>query len=77
MGCAKNCPKTCHGVKTLSRQHDLSENTQLYEIWVTYAMDSVSEVTQLLIAWSEGDESALERLAPLVQAELKRIALRS
>ncbi|MCI0541791.1 MAG: sigma-70 family RNA polymerase sigma factor [Verrucomicrobiales bacterium] len=37
-------------------------------------MDSSSEVTQLLIAWSEGDESALERLAPLVQAELKRIA---
>ena len=37
-------------------------------------MDSSSEVTQLLIAWSDGDESALERLAPLVQAELQRIA---
>src|SRR5574341_625304 len=37
-------------------------------------MDSSPKVTQLLIAWSDGDESALEQLAPLVQAELKRIA---
>ena len=37
-------------------------------------MDSAPEVTQLLIAWSDGDESALERLAPLVEAELQRIA---
>ena len=37
-------------------------------------MDSSSEVTQLLITWSDGDESALEKLAPLVQAELQRIA---
>lgn len=37
-------------------------------------MDSAPEMTQLLIAWSDGDESALERLAPLVQAELQRIA---
>ncbi|MBI3422336.1 MAG: sigma-70 family RNA polymerase sigma factor [Acidobacteria bacterium] len=32
------------------------------------------EVTQLLLAWSNGDESALERLAPLVYAELHRLA---
>jgi RNA polymerase sigma factor (TIGR02999 family) len=31
-------------------------------------------VTQLLRAWSEGDESALERLLPLVEAELRRRA---
>src|SRR5262245_8425651 len=31
-------------------------------------------VTQLLMAWGEGDESALERLAPLVYEELRRIA---
>ncbi len=37
-------------------------------------MDSVPEMTQLLVAWSDGDASALERLAPLVQAELQRIA---
>jgi RNA polymerase sigma factor (TIGR02999 family) len=32
------------------------------------------EVTQLLVAWSHGDEAALARLAPLVQAELRRLA---
>jgi RNA polymerase sigma factor (TIGR02999 family) len=31
-------------------------------------------VTQLLRAWSEGDEAALERLAPLVENELHRLA---
>jgi RNA polymerase sigma factor (TIGR02999 family) len=35
---------------------------------------SPNEVTQLLIAWSEGDESALGKLAPLVEAELHRLA---
>jgi ECF sigma factor len=32
------------------------------------------ELTELPVAWSEGDEAALERLAPLVQAELHRLA---
>lgn len=32
------------------------------------------ELTELLVAWSDGDEIALERLAPLVQAELHRLA---
>jgi hypothetical protein len=35
---------------------------------------SGSEVTQLLLAWSAGDQSALEKLAPLVQQELHRLA---
>ena len=34
------------------------------------------EVTQLLLAWSEGDEAALEKLMPLVYAELHRLAKR-
>jgi RNA polymerase sigma-70 factor, ECF subfamily len=34
------------------------------------------EVTRLLIAWNEGDEAAVERLMPLVYAELRRIAER-
>jgi RNA polymerase sigma factor (TIGR02999 family) len=34
------------------------------------------EVTQLLVAWSDGDEAALGRLAPLVNAELHRLAKR-
>jgi RNA polymerase sigma factor (TIGR02999 family) len=33
-----------------------------------------SEVTQLLIAWSSGDRLALDRLAPLVEQELRKLA---
>jgi RNA polymerase sigma factor (TIGR02999 family) len=32
------------------------------------------ELTELLVAWSDGDEAALERLAPLVHSELRRLA---
>ena len=32
------------------------------------------DVTQLLLAWSEGDRAALDRLMPLVHAELHRLA---
>ena len=35
---------------------------------------SEKEITQLLVAWSEGDESALDQLAPLIHAELHRLA---
>src|SRR5262245_55321778 len=31
-------------------------------------------VTQLLLAWSEGDQAALAELMPLVYAELRRLA---
>ena len=34
------------------------------------------EVTQLLIAWSNGEEDALEKLVPLIYDELRRIARR-
>ena len=34
------------------------------------------EVTELLLAWSNGDESALNRLVPLVHGELRRLARR-
>src|SRR5262245_1127374 len=37
---------------------------------------SPNEVTQLLLAWSQGDRSALDRLIPLVYAELRRLAHR-
>jgi RNA polymerase sigma-70 factor (ECF subfamily) len=37
-------------------------------------ISSSHQVTQLLRAWSDGDEGALERLAPLVDAELHRLA---
>src|SRR5688500_6427160 len=32
------------------------------------------DVTQLLLAWSQGDKTALERLTPIVYEELRRIA---
>jgi len=32
------------------------------------------EITQLLLAWSKGDREALDRLFPLVYAELRRLA---
>ncbi len=36
-----------------------------------------ADVTQLLMAWGEGDVSAFEALAPLVYDELRRLARRS
>jgi len=36
--------------------------------------NSPREVTQLLLAWSQGESSALERLIPLVHDELQRLA---
>jgi RNA polymerase sigma-70 factor (ECF subfamily) len=38
------------------------------------ATPSPASVTELLRAWSEGDDGALDRLVPLVEAELRRLA---
>jgi RNA polymerase sigma factor (TIGR02999 family) len=38
------------------------------------ASSSPAQVTQLLVAWSKGDRSALEALTPLVHEELHRLA---
>ncbi len=35
---------------------------------------SSREITRLLVAWSDGDEAALDQLAPLIHAELHRLA---
>jgi RNA polymerase sigma factor (TIGR02999 family) len=37
---------------------------------------SPQQVTELLLAWSQGDETALEKLIPLVHGELRRLAKR-
>jgi RNA polymerase sigma-70 factor, ECF subfamily len=37
---------------------------------------SPPDVTRLLLAWSDGDETALQRLMPLVYSELRRLAER-
>ncbi|QQS45937.1 MAG: sigma-70 family RNA polymerase sigma factor [Acidobacteriota bacterium] len=39
-------------------------------------MSTPHDVSQLLIAWSDGDEVALEKLLPLVNSELRRLAAR-
>ena len=36
--------------------------------------NSPSDVTQLLLAWNRGDEEALDRLMPLLNNELRRLA---
>jgi RNA polymerase sigma factor (TIGR02999 family) len=42
----------------------------------TRAVPSSHGITQLLVAWNNGDEVALEQLTPLVHAELHRLAKR-
>ena len=37
-------------------------------------MDTSPDLTQLLLAWSDGDREALEELTPLVYRELKKLA---
>jgi RNA polymerase sigma factor (TIGR02999 family) len=37
-------------------------------------VQSAKEITRLLVAWSEGDQSALDQLAPLINSELHRLA---
>lgn len=39
-------------------------------------MDTPTNITDLLISWSGGDESALEKLLPLVEIELHQLASR-
>jgi len=40
------------------------------------SVPSEADVTQLLLAWGQGDKAALEKLIPLVHQELHRIARR-
>lgn len=43
-----------------------------------WAMTTTSshEITQLLLAWNDGDQTALDKLVPLVYGELRRLARR-
>ena len=38
--------------------------------------EASAEITDLLLAWSDGDAEALDQLVPLVQSELQRLARR-
>lgn len=51
------------------RIHDFYLNTRPYQ-----KMENTEQITDLLAAWSNGDENSLERLLPMVEHELRRIA---
>src|SRR5262244_637822 len=38
------------------------------------SLDSSREITGLLVAWNDGETDALEKLVPLVESELRRLA---
>ena len=38
------------------------------------SIDITNEITDLLLAWNDGEDTALEKLAPLVEVELRRLA---
>jgi RNA polymerase sigma factor (TIGR02999 family) len=52
----------------------LLNNSDEEEKDMTSPSSSTAKLTQLLMAWSEGDQSALETLTPLVHEELRRLA---
>src|ERR1051325_8437987 len=37
-------------------------------------METPQKITDLLLAWEQGDQSAFEKLVPFVETELRRIA---
>ena len=47
---------------------------RVHTVEKTLPTPSPGAVTELLRAWSDGDDGALERLMPLVEAELRRLA---
>jgi RNA polymerase sigma factor (TIGR02999 family) len=44
------------------------------QLQATKHMTTTHEITELLLAWSNGDSQALEKLVPLVDRELRRLA---
>lgn len=50
--------------------------SQTFQPWSLQVTSSPNSITQLLIEWREGDETALDRLMPLVYAEMRRMAHR-
>src|SRR5215212_8181195 len=53
--------------KTLAKQPRVARRRSLVS-------PAPHDVTQLLQAWSDGDKTALDRLVPLVEVELRRLA---
>lgn len=47
-----------------------------WHVWLALMTPSTNEVTELLVAWSNGDRLARDELMPLVYEELRRLAHR-
>ena len=66
----KNAPETAG----LSRRAGRGECAILRPSKRSWTTPSPGAVTELLRAWGDGDDGALEQLTPLVEAELRRLA---
>src|SRR5437870_5609710 len=60
--------------KHVVRLRKSSRDTTPGEIAMTSEAGQSHEVTRLLLAWSDGDQQALDKLTPLVYRELHRLA---
>jgi RNA polymerase sigma factor (TIGR02999 family) len=58
------------------RLHHRLRSSQMNEAESLRSGELGKEITHLLVNWSNGDQQALERLTPLVYAELRRLAAR-
>src|SRR5260370_34078120 len=79
-------------LKRVSRRNSLRESARIHSLNVPdsiiaqpqslnslatgHKVDGSDDITQILLKWSDGDNAALEELLPLVQDELRRLAVR-
>ena len=71
---ARNAGTAAGGVKIVKLAQNTRKMRALSDTDGSVTNPSPAAVTQLLRAWSDGDEQALERLLPLVEVELRRLA---
>ncbi|MGH9801147.1 MAG: sigma-70 family RNA polymerase sigma factor, partial [Blastocatellia bacterium] len=63
--------------RVLASGNNPHAGSDAYPAWSSpMATSSSEQVTELLLAWGQGDESALEQLVPMVYGELHRLAHR-
>ena len=62
-----------HAIVVTSRVPFLSMDSDI-NFGVFMGNPSTHEITQLLVAWNQGDQAALEALSPLINQELHRLA---
>ena len=67
-------PSICRFCAFLRRETRAYDNLWRFPDGSVMRAQSSKEITHLLVAWSEGDESALHQLAPIIQSELHRLA---